>query len=245
MTPGWMHTIDFNRPRISPGGGSVTSFVVGEDDQWGKVGWAPGPTYADVRAQYWAWNNLDLDIVGFQGYRKHFNFRDDRDWTSRSAESGAPGVPIAEFLEYQEWLRNWDGIEARMAGYDILVTPRFHLADNDTVDYCRTRCAADWCSLIEVMCKHGDFNYRLQDLHQNLYVARKCAFYQYMRFWNKIVRELEPMVNTTNAPDWYKVRPMAVLSERIFNIWLHSSGLKVGIVPLIICWETGGERPYQ
>ena len=55
-------------------GGISHEFICGQSDRIGD-NIAHLETYADMRAPYWIWKNRDdLDIIGFQGYRKFLDF---------------------------------------------------------------------------------------------------------------------------------------------------------------------------
>jgi Domain of unknown function (DUF4422) len=230
-------TIHHIRENATPSVGVVTSFVVGEDDASGD-NISNRTTYADWRAHYFVWRNKpDLEIVGFQGYRKHINFRD--------ALGGWTTVPLPYFREYQSWLRDWDGIGLReiLGQYDILVTDPFDISYNldMTTDFKRSASASDWEAMMSVMRRHGVFDYRLPFItSHSMYVTKAAVFRDWMAFWWSVVSELEPLVKSPDPgprPDIYVPRAMAFLSERIFSIWLHSSGLKVKTLPLLTCWD--------
>ena len=214
-----------------PEGGIVRSFVAGVSDRSGD-NIADRAGYADARAMYWVWKNLVPDVVGFHGYRKHVNFRGDT--------AGWTRVSLPHFRLYQEWLAGWDGsgIRSLLREHDLIVTTpyRFGAGEDMTSDFRRSRSARDWAALQDVM--GGGFDYRLPYVHNMFFVTSAPLFREYMSFWWGICGKLEPLVTSEDATDpSYKARAMAFLSERIFSLWLHRSGLSYVELPLLVCWE--------
>lgn len=228
----------YYRPLMQPGivfpphGGIVKPLVCDE-----LVGIPERSRYCDFRAYYHVWKYWQpKGIVGFQGYRKHFNFRDDiGDYTWAISS-------LAAFKDYQEWLFKWDGkgIVNMLKTYDILCTVPFDVRYNIdmTEDFNRSRSSEDWKALVWVMSKYGDFDFHLPYIDNPFFITTAPIFKLFMQFWWKIVEELDPLVKSLDAQHSdYPPRAMAFLSERIFGIWLDAQNLNVGRVPLLICWE--------
>ena len=84
----------------------------------------------------------------------------------------------------------------------------------------------------------GTFDFHLPYIHNMFFVTSAPQFRAYMRFWWDTCTKLEPLVTSEDAVDpSYKARAMAFLSERIFGMWLHRSGLSYVELPLLICWD--------
>lgn len=243
-----LFTLNHYRPNLAdgfPGGGIVTSFIMGEDDIHGD-NISRLPHYGEIRAMYYVWKNMpDLDLVGFQGRRKLFDFRGD---PSPGTPYGPPSwsvVQLPYFDKYQQWLRTWDGagIEEIMATHDIIITEPFDVSYNVdmTEDFYRSASRRDWDAMMKVMSKYGTFNFHIPYItSHNMYVTTAAIFRRYMEFWWPIAQELDPLILSTDPgprPDIYLTRVQAFLFERMFSIWLYSSGLKQKQVPLMICWE--------
>ena len=241
-----LYTTDYRRRDYSPAGGIVKSFVVGED--CGNV--LPG-TYGDMRTQHWVWQNRhEIDIVGFQHYRKHFNFATPADWMTNPVY-GQGGLSFEHFRDYQRWLNDWSGdtIVEMLGVCDVIVTNPFDVSynENDTIDFCRTRSGSDWAMLVQVMERHfAGFDYRMHKITcHNMFIMKAKLFREYMEFWWHVCQELRPLVTGDGGDTLYKSRMMAVLSERIFNLWLHwrpqwhgvvKKQLKVLTCPMVVCW---------
>jgi hypothetical protein len=150
-----------------------------------------------------------------------------------------------EFHNYQEWQKDHaaHNIRSLLADCDVLTNPPFDVSYNLNIaeDFKRSASIEDWGALEMVMRRHGDFDFTMPTVTSYcVLTATFPVFNKWMRFWWKIVRELEPLLKPSNygpRPDIYLPRRMAFLSERVFSLWLNTSGLKVKPLPLLVCWE--------
>jgi hypothetical protein len=241
MTNIQLYTVDHRYPARTKDGGIVRSLIVDRDC------FSPNLTYADMCAQYAVWQGLVLaadanSIVGFQGYRKHLDFRPGAtvkgDWVD---------MTMAEFKAYQEWQKHYaaPNIEFDLRDADILTAPPFDVSYNTNIeeDFKLSASATDWEHMKKTMLRFGDFDFSIK------YVVGYCnivttvdVFNKWMTLWNMVRAYLErsmfyPCPDPGPRPDIYLPRRMAFLSERIFSIWLASSGLKAQQLPLLVCWE--------
>ena len=237
MKPVHLFTVDHRYPSRTEGGGCVQSLVVGVDCQ------SPGPSYADMCAQYHIWPCWpEYQIVGFQGYRKHLDFRPGvtvkGDWVA---------VTVPEFKEYQAWQKHSGAynVQLLLKDCDMLTNPPFDVSYNTNIgeDFSLSASAKDWGALVAVMKKYGDFDFGITTVtsYCNL-VTTGQVFNRWMEFWWQVVNDMQFKMEESCSdpgprPDIYLPRRMAFLSERIFSIWLNSAGLKVKPLPLLVCWE--------
>jgi hypothetical protein len=213
-------------------GGVAREFMVGEDNNAGEL----NAGFCDMAAPYTVWKHFPVpDIVGFHGYRKHINFRDPE-------PHGWIDVSLPTFQEYKDWLRQQPVqlFNELLTGPDVLTVAPFNCSYNGGMakDYGISRSPNDWAALECVMRMHGDFNFNTPYIRPMHFVCRVDVFNRWMKFWDKVRQELEPMVLSMDAvtPDYPK-RALAFLSERIWSLWLDHSGLKVREFPLLICWD--------
>ena len=244
-----LYTIGHTNPVSSPGDGIVTPFIVGRDDCAGPNIHAR-TSYAEMRALYWVWRNVPgLDIIGFQQYRRLFNFRGAPIAGTMYDRSGWTSVSVPVFQEYQKWERQWDGaLLPDILGHHHIIVPE------ETPELMREMCSPkDWAIFCEIMAKYGDFDFHMTTGTWNtLFVTTAPVFNEYMKFWWKVTEELAPRLTFDNMPAeylrtvfpqaddavaYYSSRMMGYFSERIFSIWLNSSGLKVASAPVMICWD--------
>ena len=219
-------------------GGIAREFIVGEEDD-GEL----SKPYCDMAAPYYVWKHVPLPpIIGFHGYRKQINFRDGMVAEAHQIAPGWDTVTLEAFMGYQEWLAEWDGkpLEKWLSEADMLTVEPFDCSYNCNIgeDYARSRSAYDWLAFEKVMRRHGDFNFDTPYIRPMHFVCRNTTFTRWMRFFDRVRRELEPLVLSEDArtPD-YPARNMAFLSERMWSLWLDQSRLRVKTFPLWICWS--------
>ena len=236
-----LYTIDHHAPSCNADGGIVSNFLVSKRDS--LLG---NSTFADMVAQYWVWRHIgsvhDRDMVGFQGYRKHLDFRLGRD-----VKSDWVSVDPLEFRQYQIWQQDCAGpnIESLLGTHDILTNPPYDVSHPGGIqqDFYRSASKTDWDEMKRVMQQHGDFNFNLPTITSYcVFTGTGKVFDQWMQFWWEIVGELTRTLPATcpdpgPRPDIYLPRRMAFLSERIYSIWLAASGLRTKALPLLVCWE--------
>lgn len=231
-----LYNVNFLNPSYTPllsKGGILREFVVQRDDRH-----RPLPErFADMCAQYYLWiTRKDIDIVGFQGYRKHLYFKNDR--------AGWEDCDIHTFLSYQKWLSEWSGDKIRwlLKKHNIIVTPPFDLKYNVDIseDYRRSRSSEDWDAFMAVMGVRAKFDWHLPFVRNFFFVTTNDIFQEWMTFWWDVCFDLDPLVKSEDTDnEVYKKRPMAYLSERMFTLWLeyHRKQLCPVEVPLLTCWD--------
>lgn len=230
-----LFTINHNRPAISPSGGLVHSFIVDQDDCGGDNIRNRKYYYADWQCHYHVWKNRpDLDIVGFQGRRKLFDFRS-------GANPGWSTVDLPTFMGYQEWLKTWTGepVPALLEDHAFITVEPWDVSYNTdmTEDFRHSASPKDWDALMKIMEPLGTFNFRQKKIYSHsMFITTRQKFHDFMTFWWHVIQELEPKLTVTDAgPGAYHVRPMAYLSERILSMWMEKQ--MVAILPLMICWD--------
>lgn len=220
-------------------GGIVREFMVGLDDI-GEL----DPRWCDMAAPYHIWKHKDAlepqwsvpPIIGFHGYRKHINFRDP--FATRWTEVDALG-----FRTYQEWLikeLTGDKLNLMFRAFDVLTVKPFDCSYNlnMAVDYRISRSAQDWAVFEDVMRAHGNFNFETPFIRPMHFVAEDHIFFKWMRFFDKVRKDLEPLIKSEDAHnELYPPRALAFLAERMWSLWLDASGLRIKELPLMICWN--------
>ena len=213
--------------------GITKEFVIGVDDKIDPL----RKDYCDMGAPYTIWKHTPVPpIIGFHGYRKQINCRDEL------VHQGWFDTDLLTFREYQRWLAAQPGVTFNklLVEHDILVVEPFDCKHNNGMaeDFALTRSENDWEALEAVMNEHGEFNFDTNFIRPMHFVCRDYVFHRWMRFWDKVRQELEPLILSEDAvtPE-YPSRAMAFLSERIWSLWLDSTMLRVKEFPLLRCWD--------
>lgn len=213
--------------------GITKEFVIGVDDKIDPL----RKDYCDMGAPYTIWKHTPVPpIIGFHGYRKQINCRDEL------VHQGWFDTDLLTFREYQRWLAAQPGVTFNklLVEHDILVVEPFDCKHNGGMakDFALSRSENDWEALEAVMNEHGEFNFDTNFIRPMHFVCRDYVFHRWMRFWDKVRQELEPLILSEDAvtPE-YPSRAMAFLSERIWSLWLDSTMLRVKEFPLLRCWD--------
>jgi hypothetical protein len=225
------------KPPVRPAGGIVKQYMVADAES------TLGSRFASMNCYYDIWVRGQVKqpkIVGFQAYRKHFNFRDHH-------MTGWEEVPTKTFYEYQDWLYKWDGgaIEDFLDKYDMIIPPPFDLTAQGglSADFCRSRSWADWRAFREVMAGPdaiGGWDWNIGHVTSHWFVCKWPLFDEFMTDWWKVFKELEPRVKSEDAQgnEPYKTRCFDFLTERFFTLWLASHpSIRTKVFPLMISWE--------
>jgi hypothetical protein len=224
-----------SKPPVRPAGGIVKQYVVQKE-------WPLGPRFASMNCYYDVWRNGTIyppDIIGFQAYRKHFNFRD-------YDEPGWKVVGPEYFYEYQDWLYKQDGsqIEELLNKYDMLITPSFDLAAQGglSTDFRRSRSSEDWTEFMFAM-ENGstvDWGWDINHVTSHWFVCKLALFNEFMNDWWTVFEELELCIKSEDATGGtaYTTRALDYLTERFFTLWLASRpDIRTKTLPLLISWE--------
>lgn len=221
-------------------GGIHYQFVVGMDDDG-----ALDPRYCDMAAPYFLWQERASlpKIIGFHGYRKMLNFRDS--FMHVGPCKMAPGweeVSLDRFGEYKGWLSEWGAysLPPTLEKYDLLTVEPFNCAYNGNMfkDYCVSR-SRDDAAVLEIELKKIGLSMESTALIRPMhFVCSSYTFSQFMRFWNEIRGAIEPQIKSADARDpGYPPRALAMLSERIWSLWVDQAKLRIKTLPLMICWD--------
>jgi hypothetical protein len=238
-----LYTVDHHNPPLTKREGIVHVFPIAKGDHLFGV-----TSFADMIAQYGVWQGItdryfkDDDIIGFQGYRKHLDFRIDRkvggDWVS---------LDPLEFRQYQNWQQEHAGpnIEAMLTRTDILTNPPYDVTHNGDIrrDFAVSASLTDWQEMERVLRRHGIVQFDIPTVTSYcVFTGTGKIFDEWMKFWWEVVCELTATLPATcpdpgPRPDIYLPRRMAFLSERIYSLWLANSGLRTKALPLLFCQE--------
>lgn len=242
-----LYTVDHHYPSCSEDGGIVTTYPVGKGDTlWGSS------TFADMVAQYFIWSQpfqyhtftgvKDDDIIGFQGYRKHLDFR-----LRREVKGDFVSLDRLEFRQYQIWQQDCAGpnIEHLLSDCDILTNSPYDVTHNGGMrkDFYKSASETDWDIMEHILRKHGITDFDMPTVTSYcVFTGTGKVFDEWMKLWWSVVCELVQILppncpDPGPRPDIYLPRRMAFLSERIYSLWLASSGYRTKALPLLVCWE--------
>lgn len=171
--------------------------------------------YCELTGLYWAWKNLNCEIIGLSHYRRYFTNKNK----------------LQIFMNKEnkmDLILNEDEIKAILNKVDIIVPKKrnyyietiyshyknaHHIKDLD-----ETR------NIIEELCpeylESFDSVMEGKTLHlYNMFVMKKELFDEYCEWMFSILFELEKRVDISEY-DAYQSRIFGFISERLFNVWI-------------------------
>lgn len=186
------------------------------------------PNYCELTAMYWAWKNLDCDIIGLNHYRRYFTLKDKSEIKNRK--------------NVFDLILNENDIDMLMKKYDVVASAEKKLI-YQTVEgnYKQQHHINDLKITEEVVSeKYPDYlkSYKTTMKKRkmsicNMFIMPKKMFDEYCNWLFDILFEVE---NRTNIEEYsiLQKRIYGFISERLFNVWLeYHSELKVGHVNIL------------
>lgn len=229
-----IYVVDHRDHDLQPPGDIIRPWVVGPED-------VPGARYADFCALYGVWQAFQAGspgIIGFFGYRKYLcplNKELDVDWIKPAHAPDWYQCPKGDFDIYRDFMAEWDGADIKrlLAQYDILQAAPFPLDREIWADFEKSRSYHD-----ALLCNHIVPSMGTTKIYPYLFITRWSVFDRMMRELEPLRLKLDPLITAEDSDnDEYKKRPMAYVMERVYSLWLENSGLDIGEMPLLHCWE--------
>lgn len=176
--------------------------------------------YCELTGLYWAWKNLDVDIVGLAHYRRHFALKSSK------------GDKWDRILTAEQLEAALDGVDA------ILPNPRNYFIESNYSQYVHAHHAEDLDKTREIIAeKYPDYipaydAYMKRSIgHRfNMFIMRRPQFDAYCQWMFDILFELEKRLDISgyNAND---SRVFGFVSERLIDIWLETNSIKYKELP--------------
>ncbi len=171
--------------------------------------------YCELTGLYWAWKNLDADVIGLVHYRRHF---------------------MSPFRGGDKWERIINGAEVEkiLHNHDIIVPcKRNYIVETNESQYIHAHGSDCW----NFMCKtirsnHAAYVPALDKMRTlasghkfNMFVMRKELLNEYCSW-------LFPILESVDLEFPGKKRILGHLSERLFDVWLYAGNYKYKEIPV-------------
>ena len=179
--------------------------------------------YCELTALYWAWKNLDCDIIGICHYRRYLSTYSKGD--IRKAKTIDDKLKL--ILSKKE-------IISLLQEYDVLAPTQKLITKNVYTKYQQQHHIKDLDNCRKIIKKkYPDyvkaFDKIMNDKEYcicNMCVMDKRKFGEYCEWLFGILFELEKITDLTDYTPLQK-RIYGFLSERLFNVWLEKNQLKI------------------
>lgn len=189
------------------------------DDEGANIS-ARNGEYSELTAVYWAWRNLDADVIGLSHYRRYF----------RGSEAGPAATRIL----------SEDEAGAALAGVDVvLARPRNYLVETLESHYAHAHHSSDLQALRTAVRQVSPevspaleavlAGRRLSQFH--MFLMRRGEFDRYCRWLFAVLDEAGQHIDLAGRTD-YQRRALGFLGERLLNVWVQHRGLRVRHLPI-------------
>ena len=170
--------------------------------------------YSELTALYWAWKNLQCDIIGLVHYRRYF---------------------FDEVHGVKRILRKRD-FEEIMTRADILLPKKLTMEKGMTIweHYAAVHCEEDLQFVRQYICSNYpeyvsifDCVMQQKSIHVwNMFCMPKARFDAYCAWLFPILFALEERIDFATRSDYQK-RACGFMSERLFNVWIAKENLHI------------------
>lgn len=193
-------------------------------------------SYCELTGMYWAWKNLkDVDIIGLCHYRRYFDFYSNSIF----------GLPEKMFNTSHFDSTNFNIPEKILTSVNegsVIVPKPIHGPISLYYDYCLGHISDDIRILEDIIRNQPDkiqkSYFRVMRQHNilypyNMFIMNWNQFDLYCSWLFDILFLLEKRLDISSYNSYQK-RVFGFVSERLFNVWLHS--IQVDLIEKPIFW---------
>ena len=200
----------------------------GRRDNEGENISAKNPYYCELTGLYWAWKNLDADVVGLAHYRRHFAGRRlFGDKWSRIITQGELAEPL------------------RQADL-LLPKPRHYWIETNYSQYVHAHHAEDLEQTLQILReKYPEYvpaferSMKKRSGHRfNMFVMKKDLLDRYCAWLFDVLQELE---NRLDISGYSKndQRVFGFVGERLLDVWVETNRLPYRNIPYVFMEKQG------
>ena len=174
-------------------------------------------SYCELTAMYWAWKNLDANVIGLSHYRRYF---------AGTAE-GPNNSRILSGAEADDLMGNYDIVIGRPRNYLIETVDSHyrnghHGGDLDTLRAVIAERTPEYCDAYDSV-----FTGRRLSLY-NMFLMKREHFDLYADWLFAVLHDVEGQIANADRSA-YQQRTFGYLGERLLNVWTtaHADTMKV------------------
>ncbi|MGQ8338401.1 DUF4422 domain-containing protein [Sunxiuqinia sp. A32] len=191
------------------------------------------PNYCELTAFYWAWKNLDTNIIGMYHYRRHFNLKSNTFF--------AKTVKFIKESDLDDYIPSEDVINGHLKKHDIILAKSHVYPYSMYVYYTSNHIREDIEIISEVLGNKfpaylSTWNKFLYDTNKfspyNMLICKKEVFDQYCEWLFAVLFEVEKKVKI--SPYSYQSRVFGFMAERLLNVYCIHNRLKIKHNPILL-----------
>ena len=179
--------------------------------------------YCELTAMYWAWKNLDCDVVGINHYRRYL-----------SLHNATKIKQAKEFNKKLSLILTEKEIDDILNDYDVIVPYTKLLTKNVYTKYCQQHFKKDIDNALNIIkTDYPEMSDSVDKVMKskkyaicNMCVMNKELYNEYCEWIFDVLFKLEQI---TDMDGYSKLqqRLYGFLSERLFNVWMDYKNLKI------------------
>lgn len=179
------------------------------------------PYYCELTGLYWAWKNLDADVLGLVHYRRYF----------KGSHGGQGMDSVLSSDEAEQLLREYDCILPRRQRYLIETIYSHYEHTHYEKDLLKTReiIQKDYPDYLESFDRH--MKHRSSHMF-NMFIMKRELADQYCSFLFGILEKLESQIDVENY-DPYQARVLGRIGEILLDVWIDKNQIRYKEVPFI------------
>ena len=171
--------------------------------------------YCELTGLYWAWKNLQCDVIGLSHYRRYFT---DKSKFEVAKNKNNKMDLILNKQDIEKILKNADIIVPKKRNYYIETIYSHYKNAHHIKDLDETRNIIE--ELYPEYLENFDRVMNGKTIHlYNMFVMKKELFDEYCEWLFNILFELEKRVDISDY-DAYQSRIFEFIRERLFNVWI-------------------------
>lgn len=206
-------------------------------------------SFNELSTLYWAWKNLDFDIIGLAHYRRYLDlsykkplFKKDKEHVVRNIQEN--DIRLTN-------LKNDNKVQKKITKflkiYDVLLPQKaFCTFDNGdfeslTNQYKRFHMESDWVACIQVILeKYPEYKPSIEAHFDkgnifylcNMFITKKEWLDKYCTWLFNILFEVEKRIEISTDP--FQKRVIGFLAERLFTLYILHNKPKIKELPILL-----------
>lgn len=181
--------------------------------------------YCELTALYWAWKNLDADVIGLAHYRRHFVLR-------------KPGMFCKE--KFNQVLKSTEVEPLLQKASVILPKPRNYFIETNYSQFIHAHPAESLEITKKILTeKYPDYlpSYeqvmtRTKAHRFNMFLMKQELFHDYCQWLFDILFELEKNLDISSYSD-YNQRIFGFISERLLDVFIEANHISYQELPVL------------
>lgn len=175
--------------------------------------------YCELTGLYWAWKNLDTDVVGLSHYRRYF----------KGTQAGPGGSSILSGAEAADLMDTYDLVLGKPRNYVVETIDSHYRHGHIPSDLDTLRAVIGELSPTLLPAYEQVFGGRTLSLY-NMFLMRKIEFDQYAEWLFAVLEATAERIGDESGRTSYQQRTLGFLGERLLNVWAASRArdLRIG-----------------